>query len=135
MEDDGRVDDDKRLDYEVRRKRHAREKYWMLKLQTIFPFGLNDTLGDRFKCNSDKKLITRKYPKLDRNFMRLTKGNHKVINNVTAEKFLEKLKNILNDNVKEAMNFICINLNHFKINVLKKIAVLTEDYIIEEEDN
>ena len=48
---------------------------------------------------------------------------------------MEKLKNILNDNVKESMNFIRINLNHFKINVLKKIAVLTEDYIMEEEDN
>ena len=60
-------------------------------------------------------------------FRRRTKGNHKVINNVTAEEFLEKLKNILNDNVKDAMNFICINLNHFKINVLKQIAVLTED--------
>ena len=33
------------------------------------------------------------------------------------------------------MNFIRINLNHFKINVLKQIAVLTEDYIMEEEDN
>ena len=33
------------------------------------------------------------------------------------------------------MNFIHINLNHFKINVLKQIAVLTEDYIMEEEDN
>ena len=33
------------------------------------------------------------------------------------------------------MNFIRINLNHFKINVLRKIALLTEDYIMEEEDN
>ena len=107
----------------------------MLKLQTVYPFGLNDRLGDEFKCNSDKKLITRRFPKLDRQFWRRTKGDHKVINNVTAEEFLEKLKNILNDNVKKAMDFICINLYHIKINVLKQNAVLTEDYIMEEEDN
>ena len=64
-------------------------------------------------------MITRKFLKLelDRHFKRQTKGNHKV----PAEEFLEKLKNILNDNVKEAMNSVCINLNHFKINVFKKI--------------
>ena len=87
MEGDGRVDDGKRIDYEVCRKRHAREKHWMLKLRMGYPFGLNDRLGDEFKCNSDKKLITRKFPKLDHSFKCRTKGNHKVINNVTAEEF------------------------------------------------
>ena len=84
----------------------------MLKLRIVYPFGLNDRVGEDDKCNSDVKWITRKYPKLDRSCKRHTKGNHKSKdnNNITAEVFLENLKNILNNDVKEAMNYIRKNL-------------------------
>ena len=132
IEGDGR-DENGKPDFEVRRRRHAREKHWMLKLRTVYPFGLNDKVGDEGKCSNDIKLITRKFPKLDRSCKRHTKGNHKSNNNnnITAEVFLENMKNILNNDVKEAMNYIRKNLNHLKKNVLKRIATLTEDYTLE----
>ena len=56
IEGDGR-DENGEMDFEVRRRRHAREKHWMLKLRTVYPFGLNDKVGDEGKCSNDIKWI------------------------------------------------------------------------------
>ena len=44
------------MDLTVKLLRKACELYWMLKLRTVFPYGINDRVGDEYKNeNSDKK--------------------------------------------------------------------------------
>jgi len=37
------------MDLAVKPLHKARELYWMLKLRTVFPYGLNDRVGDEYK--------------------------------------------------------------------------------------
>ena len=40
------------MDFAAKPLRKARETYWMHELQTIFPHGLNDRVGDEFKTDN-----------------------------------------------------------------------------------
>ena len=41
------------MDMDSKPLRKARELHWMLKLRTIYPYGLNDRIGDEFKQECD----------------------------------------------------------------------------------
>ena len=100
------------------RIRLAREKHWMLKLRTVFPFGMNEKVGDEWKQNESTPVST-KFPKLCRS-VRVTKGN-RANRNKTPESFLDSLKLILNNKVKEAMNFLRVFLFSSSKKTLKSI--------------
>ena len=69
----------------------------MLKLRTVFPFGMNEKVGDEW--NQDELTpVSTKFPKLCRS-VRVTKGN-KFNRNKTLESFLDSLNNVLIDNMK-----------------------------------
>ena len=53
-------------------KRRAREVHWMLKLRTVFPYGLNDRVDEYQR--EEKKCVAKKFPPLKRNFDRLSRG-------------------------------------------------------------
>ena len=67
LEGNSRVGSKKRdpIDGTSKRLRLAREKHWMLKLRTVFPFGLNEKVGDEWK-QDDSIPISSKFPKLHR---------------------------------------------------------------------
>ena len=44
------------MDFAAKPLRKAREAYWMHESRTIFPYGLNDRIGDEF--STDNKYIT-----------------------------------------------------------------------------
>ena len=92
----------------------------MLKLRTVFPFGLNARIGDEFMDDSKDNPISPKFPKLVRQFVKGTKGNNLNKNNISAESFLAELKIILETNIKDAMNFIRVSLHSFTKEVKKK---------------
>ncbi len=55
------------LDPTSKRIRRAREKRWMLKLRTVFPFGLNDKVdGEWIRRSDDATPVSTKFPKLCR---------------------------------------------------------------------
>ena len=83
------------------RLRMNRELHWMLKLRTVYPFGLNDRMGDEFKIERNQKLIACQFPKLDRQFVRGTKGSGKGhrLNAGT-------MNHLLHNRVQESMHFI-----------------------------
>ena len=39
---------------------------WMLKLRTVYPFGLNDRIGDEYMTESGNIIISNKFPSLKR---------------------------------------------------------------------
>ena len=65
------------MDLTVTPLRKAGEFYWILKLRTVFPYGLNDRVGDEYKnVNSDKQIGT-KFKPLERNFDRIGRSKSK----------------------------------------------------------
>ena len=65
------------MDLTVKPLRKARELYWMLKLRTVFPYGLNDRVGDEYKNENSDKQIGTKFKPLERNFDRIGRGKSK----------------------------------------------------------
>ena len=100
-------------------KRTAREKHWILKLRTVFPFGLNDKLGAESKVDESTP-ISSVFPKLFRS-SRGIRGIKMNNNMRTDEHFFETLDNILENNIKNATNFIRAFLFSSKKSVLKSI--------------
>ena len=55
-------------------KRRAREVSWMLKLRTVYPYGLNDRIDEYQR--EQRKCIANKFPPLKRNFERQGRGKY-----------------------------------------------------------
>jgi len=124
----GRVGPGKRdpQDGDSKRLRLSREKHWMLKLRTVYPFGMNEKVGDEWKLDESTPVST-KFPKLSRS-VRVTKGN-KMNRNKTLESFLDDLTNMLSNNIKEAMNFLRVFIFSSSKNILKSIYTALADFL------
>ena len=123
------------IDLNARRIRLKRERHWMLKLRTVYPFGLNAKIGDEFLRDDDDECISPKFPKLARQFVQGTKGSHLKQHKMSAESFLNQLDTILNTNIKEAMNFLRTCLHSLSKKVLKNIYMLIDNIIHDRDSN
>ena len=78
----GRTDDDK-SDPQFTPARKSRETQWMLAMRTVYPYGLNEKIGETGDLNrlrlEDDGIIGKKFPKLPRTNIRVatTQGNTK----------------------------------------------------------
>ena len=54
------------LDISITSRRKQRERTWMLKLRTIYPYGLNDRLEDEYKKENTHVLVGNKFPHVPR---------------------------------------------------------------------
>ena len=62
------------VDPGMKKVRKAREKYWILKMRTAFPFGLNDRIDDEYKRYEHKKCVHKEFPPLSREHVRVARG-------------------------------------------------------------
>ena len=49
------------MDFAAKPLPKARETYWMHELQTIFPYGLNDRIGDEIKTDNKRINVAAKF--------------------------------------------------------------------------
>ena len=49
------------MDFAAKPLRKARETYWMHELRTIFPYSLNDRIGDEFKTDNKHINVAAKF--------------------------------------------------------------------------
>ena len=49
------------MDFAAKPLQKARETYWMHELRTIFPYGLNDRIGDEFKTDNKHINVAAKF--------------------------------------------------------------------------
>ena len=61
------------IDPSATSKRRAREVHWMLKLRTVYRYGLNDRIDEYQR--EERKCVARRFPPLKRNFERRARGN------------------------------------------------------------
>ena len=88
-------------------------------MRTVFPYGLNDRVGDDFMRDQANDRIGLKFPTLKRNFDRVGRRNsRKGSKGLNHKTFLEDLAKILESSLKEALNFIRMALS-----TMKKIGI------------
>ena len=115
----GRTENDS-MDISSNPIRKQRELHWMLKLRTIYPYGLNDRIGDEYKDNNIHVPIGNRFPSLKRSFERTGRGmSRKGIPSTTPVEFVDNLKNILRTKIAHTSNFIRTSLSSMKKSFLK----------------
>ena len=62
------------MDFAATPIQKARETYWMHELQTIFPYGLNDRIGDKFKTDNKHINVAAKFHLCQENIFVLIVG-------------------------------------------------------------
>ena len=102
----------------------------MLELRTVYPFGLNDRIGDEWMTENTHSSVFTRFPTLPRRFERVNRGtNHKGNNNNTVAGFLENLDHILKESLSNASNYIRITLSSMKRSSLRDIHTILSNNI------
>ena len=118
----------KAIDPEHTALRKKRELYWMLELRTIFPYRLNDRIGDEYKKVDAHFAVGKRFLTLKRNYPRLSRGKNRTgINKLSCDNFLLQLDRILMSDIKEALNFIRKSLSSLNKKELKKLGEIISD--------
>ena len=106
----------------------------MLKLRTVFPFGLNDRVDEYQR--EEKNCVARKFPSLKRNFERLSRGNFRQSpRGPSHEIFFRDFNQKLKTSIKDSMNFARMSLSSMKKSELKRVAsLLTDQFSIQDKD-
>ena len=113
----------------------SREMYWMLQLRTIYPYGLNDPVGDEYKREDSHHLVANRFPPLSRKHPRASRGLAYRGNNLTSTDFFNKLTTMLKDDLPNTLNYIRVSIASLKKSELKRVANLINDKINERSSN
>ena len=109
------------MDFAAKQIQKVREIYWMIdELRIIFPYGLNDRIGDEFKTDNKHINVAAKFSSLPRKHSCVNPGkNCKGFPLVLPQQFLNDLNHTLNTSIKDAPNFIEISTSSMKKSSLK----------------
>ena len=103
------------MDAKATPARKARELYWMHELRTIFPYGLNDRIGDEPKTPDTHVNVARRFRPLPRKHKRINRGkSHKGFNSMKPKDFVDKFKIALISDISGVPNFVRISLSNMK---------------------
>ena len=116
------------LDAKSTQLRKQREVFYMNKLRTVYPYGLNDLTDEDFKKYENCDLIGVNYFPLTRPHPRISRGqSHKFPNTMSSNDFFHLLNKELIYNLPNAMNFIRISIASFKKKTLKELGTTLID--------
>ena len=102
--------------------RKQRELHWMLKLRTVYPYGLNDRIGDEYSTQEAKFAIATRFPALRRTRPRIARGTARKGHNIlTPTKFLRDLDNLFSKSLHDALNYIRVSVSTMKKTHLKQL--------------
>ena len=111
---DGRGDDGS-IDPSDARLRRKKERDWMRKLRTVYPFGLNDRTGDEYMFEKGNENIFLQFPPLPR-----VKNSQKVrtknptSNTFIVDNFIYIINESIRSNLRNTMNLIRVLLSSLK---------------------
>ena len=103
--------------------RRERESYWILKLRTVFPYGMNHDTG-KHQPQGDT-VIGKMFPKLSskkRRSQSRTRNYRNVINNSSNSSFLSSIDGILGNDIKNAPHIFRVHIFSLKKAQLKSLA-------------
>ena len=92
----------------------------MHELRTIFPYGLNDRIGDKYKTDNKHINVATKFSFLPRTHSRANCGKNNIgVPLLLPQQFLNEFNHMVNTNIKDALNFIKILIFSMKKSYLK----------------
>ena len=125
-------DNNNKVDVKATKIRRQRETEWMLKLQTVHPYSLNDRIGNEYRSTLTSTIASF-FPKLDRksqrpNRVRRTRQIHSHID------IILELSSILHDDIRNAMNTIRVLLESKNKKILKQFVIAINDFLERQTD-
>ena len=132
---DGR-DDDGKSDPAINRIRKKKETEWMLKLQTVYPFGLNDRVGDEYMEDRNHDNIFSKFPPLKKIKERFKiRTRYDTSNTFIIDNFLYIINDSIRTNLKNTMNLIRVLLSSMKRSNCRILFDKITTFLSEKHDN
>ena len=116
--------------------RRKKETEWMLKLRTVFPYGLNDRVGDEYMTDKNNTTIATKFPTLKR-----THNRHRVrtkihtSSDIITDHFLYIVNESFRRNLRNTMNLIRVLLSSLKKSNCKILYGRISDYLADKHDS
>ena len=109
----------------------------MLNLQTVYPYGLNDRVGDEYMAEKDSRVVGNKFLPLHRLYKRpeYKYSKNKLDNSFLKQNFVKILTTHLDHNVKDAGYFIRVSIKSFKKFFLKHICNDVYDFLSSKADS
>ena len=97
------------------------ETKWMLTLQKVYPFGLNDRISDEYMTEKECRVVSKKFFPLHRLHNRppYNANKTKLDNSFLKNNFIKILQTHLDVNIKDAGYFIRVSIKSFKKSTLK----------------
>ena len=88
--------------------RKTRELPWMLKLKTLYPYGLNDKVGDEHKDNLAYTDVGLRFSALERQYECINRGSkHKGTEKLSPNTFFQTFLSMFKiDKLSHLLNFI-----------------------------
>ena len=104
-----------------------------MELRTVYPYGLNDRVGDEYKTENTHVNVANKFPSLPRKFICVNRGKlHKGTSKLLPNEFMSGLSSILETSIIDAPNSIRVSLCSMKKCHLKIVHQLLNDKLSNE---
>jgi len=116
------------MDPSITKIRKHKEKQWQLKLRTVYPYGLNDMIGDEYRHNVTSPIGTY-FPSLPRNDTTHVRKRFSNKINQPLDNFMHDFDYILRNNLPSAMNFSRIYISSLKRSRLRSLGDIINDYL------
>ena len=135
LEGDGR-DSNGDIDPSVTVIRRKKETEWMLKLRTVFPYGLNDRIGNEYMVDKGNSIICNKFPSLKRhNKHSRVRTKDRISHNLIVDHFPYIIMESIKTNHRNTMNLIRVLLASLNKSNYKKIGDTINDFLLNKHDN
>ena len=116
--------------------RRKKETEWMLRLRTVFPYGLNDRIGNEYMTDRGHHVICSQFPPLKRqnNHFRV-RTKTRVSNNLLLRHFPYIVMESIRTNRRNTMNLIRVLLSSLNKSSYKKLGDIINDFLLDKHDN
>ena len=116
--------------------RRKKETEWMLKLRTVYPYGLNDRIGDEYMTDRINNIVFSKFPPLKRQSdHHRVRTKRTVISNLILDHFPYIIMESIKTNRRNTMNLIRVLLSSLRKSHLKKLGDILTDFLDNKSDN
>ena len=132
---DGRGEDGK-IDSTVARIRRQKERDWMRKLRTVYPFGLNDRTGDEYMFDRGNDSIFLQFPPLPRvKPSQKVRTKNPISSSFIVDNFIYIINESLRTNFRNTMNLIRVLLSSLKKGHCKILFNSLQDFLSSKHDS
>ena len=128
--------DDGTVDSALTSVRRKKETEWMLKLRTVFPFGLNDRVGDEYMAGRGNTDIASKFPSLKRSGNRYRiRTKSPTSSKFICDNFIYIMNESFRNDLKNSMNLTRVLLSSLKKSFCKRLAEIINDFLANKHDS